>query len=285
MTAVELLRAGEVSGEMLDAPAATHSLNVFEVGHVRGPFALHRHERARIALLLDGEFAETADGVVDEVRKGAVIFWPEGSTHADFFAPATRSLQVELSHELYVHVARYFPPPPSPIDADRFEGAAQRLIREIERCDAATPLALESAVYELLARATRLTSDIRPVSFAVTQAMRYATEHLSGRIKLADLATVANLSVRSLRERFAEEVGVAPMEYVRALRLRQAEVLLRRTDLSVSDVAGQCGFYDQTHFSRLFRHRTGTTPTAFRLSGAPGRPAPPATDGDAGERR
>jgi AraC family transcriptional regulator len=258
------LHAGECAGDLLRTSASTPELVAFEVGHVAGAFPRHAHERARIALLLEGSIAEGCDGRVDALPRGSLVFWREGATHDDVFAPATRSLQVELSPELYRYVAKYFPPPPTPILIDRFEGAAQRLIAEIERADAATPLALQAAVYEILARATRLTSTAKPVSFGVNQAMRYATEHLSDAITLDDLAQAANLSVRSLRERFADELQTSPMEYVRSLRLRQAEVLLRRTELPASEVGQQCGFYDQTHFCRVFRQHSGMTPTAFR---------------------
>jgi len=156
------------------------------------------------------------------------------------------------------------PQSPSPIAGDRFEGATQRLLKEIERFDEASPLALLGAVYEIVARAARLTTNARPVSFAVTQATRYAREYLADPITLAALAEAANVSVRRLHEQFSAELSTSPMEYLRILRLERAETLLRATPLSSSEIAAHCGFYDHAHFCRLFKRRTGVTPGQFR---------------------
>jgi AraC family transcriptional regulator len=247
-------------------------ISVFRIRYDKGRIATHRHELARIAMLLDGSVAEETDGRVVDIRKRQLVFWPEGVTHSNVFARASLSLQVELSHDVYRHVAAYFPPSPSiPIDADRLEGAAQRLMREIDRFDAASPMALQSATYEILARATRLTSSAPTVSFAVTQAIRFANASLADPIAIADLAAAANVSVRSLHERFTEELHTTPMEYVRGLRLSRAEALLRDTELRAAEIADACGFYDQAHFCRLFKRRMGTTPREFRNknTGAP----------------
>lgn len=242
----------------------TKELSVFDMTHPRGELPVHSHEHARIALALDGGVTEHADGRVDVFRKGHVIFWREGATHKDIFARRTRSLQVELSHETYRHVASYFPPPPSPIPSDDFEGAAQRLVREIERYDEASQMALQAAVYEILARATRLATDARPVSFAVNQAMRYAQQYVADPITITELAGAANVSVRRLHQRFTAELQITPMGYLRDLRLARAETLLRDSTLSASEIAESCGFYDHAHFCRLFKRRTGLTPGEFR---------------------
>ncbi|HUR81148.1 MAG TPA: AraC family transcriptional regulator [Thermoanaerobaculia bacterium] len=243
-------------------------ISVFRVRYDKGSIAPHRHERARIAMLLDGSVAEETNGRIVDIRKHQLVFWPEGVTHSNVFGRASQSLQIELSHEIYRHVARWFPPPPSPIDSDRFEGATQRLLREVDRYDAASPMALQSAIYEIVARASRLTSSQEPLSFAVTQAIRFANASIADPIAIGDLAEAANVSVRSLHERFTEELGTTPMDYVRDLRLTHAESLLRETQLPAAEIAAACGFYDQAHFCRLFKQRTGTTPRQFRTQNA-----------------
>ncbi len=53
-------------------------------------------------------------------------------------------------------------------------------------------------------------------------------------------------------------------EYLRALRVRQAVNLLRRTDVPLAHVATTLGFADQAHFTRVFGAIVGMTPSAFR---------------------
>jgi AraC-like DNA-binding protein len=252
------------AGIVMEMKFCTKELSVFHVVHAAGELPRHSHERARIALMLEGSVTEISDERVDVIEKGQFTFWGEGSTHSDVFAADTQSLQIELSHDVYRHLAPYMPPSPSPISSDRFEGATERLMTEIQCFDEGSPLALLGAVYEIVARAARLTTNTRPESFAVTQAIRYAREYLADPITLAELADAANVSVRRLHEQFSAELGMTPMEYLRNLRLERAETLLSETTLSSSEIAAQCGFYDHAHFCRLFKRRTGITPGQFR---------------------
>jgi len=45
-----------------------------------------------------------------------------------------------------------------------------------------------------------------------------------------------------------------------------ASELLENTNLSVGEITNQCGFENQTHFSRLFKEKTGKSPLQFRKS-------------------
>ena len=245
-----------------------HVISVFRIRYDKGSVPPHRHDRARLALLLEGSVVEETDGRAVDIRRHQLVFWREGVTHSNVFPGTALSLQLELSHDIYRHVAAYFPPPPTPIDLDRFEGAAQRLLQEVDRYDAASPMALQSAIYEILARATRLTSSAQTVSFAVTQAIRFATASLAEPMTIADLAAAANVSIRTLHERFTEELQTTPMDYVRDLRIARAESLLRETGLRAAEIAEACGFYDQAHFCRLFKRHTGMTPRQYRTKNA-----------------
>ena len=245
--------------------AATPELAVFEAGYPRGELPTHTHDHACIGITIDGSVTESsADGRIDVFRKGDVVFWREGATHRDVFTHPMRALQIELAHDTYRHVAAYFPPTPTAIVGDAFDGAAQRLVQEIECFDEALPMALQAAVYEVLAQAMRLVTDAHMVSFAVNQALRFARLHFADPITPSQLAAAANVSVRRLHECFTAEMGMTPMEVLREIRLDRAETLLREASLSSSEIAEACGFYDHAHFCRLFKRRTGRTPREFR---------------------
>ncbi|OGV77846.1 MAG: hypothetical protein A3K19_18650 [Lentisphaerae bacterium RIFOXYB12_FULL_65_16] len=69
---------------------------------------------------------------------------------------------------------------------------------------------------------------------------------------------------------FKQRHGITPLGYVNALRIERAKGLLVDTTQSVSEVAGRLGFDNLAYFSRLFRKRTGQTPTAFRAASRAG---------------
>jgi transcriptional regulator GlxA family with amidase domain len=57
---------------------------------------------------------------------------------------------------------------------------------------------------------------------------------------------------------------MSPIEYLLALRLQEARRLLTSTELTLSAIALNTGFFDQSHFTKRFRKMTGMTPTQFR---------------------
>jgi AraC-like DNA-binding protein len=103
-----------------------------------------------------------------------------------------------------------------------------------------------------------------------TRALRcvreYIDGHLAENIRLEVLAEVAGLSRCHFARAFKQSVGVAPHGYVMQRRLERAERILAETDLSLSQVALDSGFADQSHFSSCFRKHFGTSPRSFRRS-------------------
>ena len=59
-------------------------------------------------------------------------------------------------------------------------------------------------------------------------------------------------------------MNVTPSRYLASLRVNRARHLLETTDLSISDIAQTCGFYDHSHFVRVFRRERGVTPGEYR---------------------
>ncbi|MEX0744188.1 MAG: helix-turn-helix domain-containing protein [Phycisphaeraceae bacterium] len=96
---------------------------------------------------------------------------------------------------------------------------------------------------------------------------RYVREHLSEPIAVEDLARVAHVSCRQLTRLIQEAIGCAPMAYVLDQRIAQAADMLRQTEQPVKQIARAVGYDDPYYFTRLFKRRTGQSPTAYRHGG------------------
>jgi transcriptional regulator GlxA family with amidase domain len=95
----------------------------------------------------------------------------------------------------------------------------------------------------------------------------YLEGHLEGDgASLQELASVAGLSTSHFVRAFKRSLGVTPHDYLRQCRVRRAQELLARTDMSISEIAHYCGFADQSHFTHQFRERLGVTPRQYRAS-------------------
>ena len=80
------------------------------------------------------------------------------------------------------------------------------------------------------------------------------------------LASQLGVSSRTLIRRFKSATGVSIGQYLQQRRLDEAQALLRRTNLSITEVGVAVGLNDASHFSRMFREQTGITPSAFRTA-------------------
>ena len=83
---------------------------------------------------------------------------------------------------------------------------------------------------------------------------------------MSTLAEQLGVSPRTLIRRFKSATGVSIGQYLQQRRLDEAQALLRRTNLSITEVGVAVGLNDPSHFSRMFREQTGVTPSAFRTA-------------------
>ncbi len=96
------------------------------------------------------------------------------------------------------------------------------------------------------------------------EAKAYIDMHFSERLRLADLAAMACLSVPRFCARFKSSFGSPAIDYAVRLRMQQAAFLLRNVNLRVGDIAREVGYEDVYHFSKLFTKHHGRSPRRYR---------------------
>jgi AraC-like DNA-binding protein len=94
--------------------------------------------------------------------------------------------------------------------------------------------------------------------------LAYLRDHYHEPITNHQLARLAHMSVRAFERKFGGSFHLTPQKYLRKLRLRMASRALVYTNLPLAKVALNCGFVDQSHFSREFRRLFGRTPRDYR---------------------
>lgn len=83
-------------------------------------------------------------------------------------------------------------------------------------------------------------------------------------ITLESLAATYRISISYLSHVFKGAVGVPIMRYLLCCRVDAAKQYLTESDLSISEIAKQCGFHDISNFGRTFKKETGHTPREYR---------------------
>jgi transcriptional regulator GlxA family with amidase domain len=94
----------------------------------------------------------------------------------------------------------------------------------------------------------------------------WVLRRLAEPLTLADLATHARVSVRTLTRRFRTETGESPLQWLLHQRVEQARELLEATDLPLTRVAHLSGIASIESLRQHIIRRTGLTPSAYRTS-------------------
>lgn len=96
------------------------------------------------------------------------------------------------------------------------------------------------------------------------QLVAHIEDNLENDLSLAEIASVASMSVSHLKTLFRHSTGVPVHQYVLRRRVERAKELLQEDKLSITQIAFATGFAHQSHLARHMRKILGTTPAAIR---------------------
>jgi AraC-like DNA-binding protein len=156
---------------------------------------------------------------------------------------------------------------------DALGRAFDELPRELGHRDEIVPLFTRAWVTQAVTYVARVANTPRscgPVSagglapWQLRRAEELLRANLAGEISLARLAAVCGLSVRHFTRGFKAATGVPPHQRLLALRVEAAREQLTNSSTPLAEVAGLCGFSDQSHFTRTFVRHVGVSPGAWR---------------------
>ena len=98
----------------------------------------------------------------------------------------------------------------------------------------------------------------------MAETMDYLYRHGGERTELQDVADHLCISEKQLNRIFKTVTGTTVINYFNQQRILQARYYLISTNTRLKDIAELLSYYDQYHFSRMFKKATGYTPSQFR---------------------
>ncbi len=100
---------------------------------------------------------------------------------------------------------------------------------------------------------------------AIEVALQYIEAHYKEEtLSLERIASVVYLNPVYFSQLFKQKTGQGFKDYIIGLRLEEAKLLLRESDLKLADIAERIGYQDMRHFTQVFRKRFMQTPTEYR---------------------
>lgn len=213
---------------------------------------------ARVASVCTGAFALAAAGLLDGRR--ATTHW----MHAAALAERFPAVEVDPG-VLYVVDGS--------IATSAGTAAGLDLCVELVRHDHGTAVAAELA-RRLVIPPHRQGGQAQYVATPVPSApdsalgplLDWASAHLDRALTLGLLAREAGVSTRTLTRRFVAELGMPPLQWLTLQRVRRAQQLLEMSDLSVEEIATQCGMGTAANLRVHFVRQAGVTPSAYRAA-------------------
>jgi AraC family transcriptional regulator len=219
-----------------------------------------------LAFVLEGSLVKSFRSRTLSLAPANGLTMPVGATHGARFGRTGARIVIVKPNPVTGRVAQYFDRL-AELRGGGLSWLAWRLAAELRASDTAAPLAAEGLALELLAATTREARERRRATRApawLNAAEELLRTRLGDCVRLRELADLVGVHPVHLARVFRAHYGVSVGEYGRRLRLEWAAAEVARSDTPLALIAARAGFADQSHFTRLFKERIGTTPAAYR---------------------
>lgn len=105
---------------------------------------------------------------------------------------------------------------------------------------------------------------IQAYIYSIAKAMMYISEHFAEKISFHALAAQLGMSYPTFYRSFVDINKMPPAQFLKQYRIKNAIKLLDYTELSIAEIALECGFYDSAHFIKTFTSTKHISPSDYR---------------------
>jgi AraC family transcriptional regulator len=225
----------------------------------------HYHENSHLTFILQGGNREQRKNREFEAAPGTIVFYAGGELHRNLnTAHPSRNVNVEIENSFF---SRY------DLDAKTFNGtrlnyanAKFALLKAYQECLTNDDYS-QATIHGLLLNffTTALHHEGKKHNPRWTALLiEILNDRWDENLSLDELSRLVHVHPVTISKFFPNYFSCTRGEYVRKIRVEKATTLIRKTDLSLTDIAHRCGFFDQSHFIRIFKKTTGFLPTRYK---------------------
>lgn len=122
----------------------------------------------------------------------------------------------------------------------------------------------DSTDCKLIADAAYINTNKESEKDRMGQVYEYVMQNYQGKVSLEEAAQISNLSVSAFSRFFKSRVNKSFSDFLTDVRISHACKLLHETDLNISEISYECGFFTLSNFNKLFKERVKKTPVEYR---------------------
>lgn len=258
-------------------------------GYHAEDYFIHTHDFAEFTIITEGECTHIANGCEYPLKRGEayvilpnvwhglkdvkknirqytfmfnltnlILFDVELKNLSGFFAMFMPSYSGSFSNRLYLDETQMA----------TVSNLCELMLKEYEEKKPGFELVLRAMLISLIGIILRSYRENTPGNIEsyekILPAIRYIEENFGKKITLEALAEQCFLSGRQLSRLFVKAYGKSPIDYLLNYRITAAYLYLMTTEESVASIAKKCGFYDESHMSKLFLKHYGFLPGKVR---------------------
>ena len=230
-------------------------------------FGAHQHTYFEIILNLEGDGIITIGTQDFPFHAGSVHVIPPNTPHTKYANNCFRDIYL-LTDKLFFTPITGSKHQPIILEDDNgkpFEQLMKMMLDRYLRKNKNDPVL--QTMHELLMKIIEeaYVSDHQdPVISSVIQTLTASFN--DPELSVSEVLSCMGYNKDHLRRKFVAAIGVTPNEYLTAIRINHAKKLLqeqRRIGMSIAEVGALCGYCDTCYFSRIFKQKTGYSPTEY----------------------
>lgn len=226
----------------------------------------HYHNNPYFCYVLDGCYTEHSSQKRITCSKGDIIFHPKETEHYNQFKNSAAScFNIEFSGVWIGKIADSKLEQKNILSQNHpeIQNIFRKIYREFIDADTLSDLMIEGLSLEMMVAFSRTKRKYVLSSFYVKRILRYIEEIFPSNPTLAELANLFRISPEYLSRTFKKSTGITIGEYIRHQKIQRACKQMQEKNADIHSIALECGFTDQSHFTKVFKKVMHMTPGMY----------------------
>jgi AraC family transcriptional regulator len=264
---MKILGTGQFFGET-NKTIHLNGMTLTDTVYTHSKVDWHYHENAYFTFIINGSVIEGNKKEVYNCTPGSLLFHNWQEPHYNIKPDAyTRGFQIELKKDWFEDLD---------LDISQLQGSLKvanldvkflmyKIFLETNFMDNVTSISIQSLLIETLTemfKSKHREEKKKPVW--VDKIKEYLYYENEGNTNLENLSSLLDIHPVHLSRDFSKHFNCNLGQYIRKTKIEKSLQLLAFKDKSLTEVAYECGFSDQSHFNRNFKSIIGTSPLKYK---------------------
>ena len=240
----------------------------------------HIHDYHEIYFMLEGNARHFINNEIINTEVGQLVIVKKGYIHKTMYEPEKFSQRLlicfddgfvgDFYHDIADKLGKQKYMPLSLSSKLEIENIIRTLYSEYVNKDSDYLEMCKNLLRQLLIIMYRQKTDAAPRKLSnneiiIQNASQYITDNYREKLTLEFLAKKYAMSQSHFSKTFKFYTGFGVSEYITLVRVRNAEKMLRKSPVSITEVAYSCGFNDSNYFTSVFKKHKGITPLKYAI--------------------